>query len=78
MFIIIIFWLSSDTDFFFFAPVLLSILMPLFLPSSVFLSYFILAVPKRECLGKHSCMSSTFPMRGEIVITLAEASRIKI
>ena len=34
---------------------------PLFLPS-VSLSYFILAVPMRECLGKHSCMSSQFPI----------------
>ena len=32
---------------------------PLFLPSS---SYFILAVPMRECLGKHSCMSSPCPI----------------
>ena len=26
------------------------------------LSYLILAVPTRECLGKHSCMSSSFPI----------------
>ena len=26
------------------------------------LSYFILAVPMRKCSGKHSCMSSTFPI----------------
>ena len=32
-------------------------LLPLF-----FLSYFILAVPMREYFGKHSCMSSTFPI----------------
>ena len=45
-------------------PVLLpSILTPLFLSSSpVPLSYFILAVLMRECLGKHSCMSSPFPI----------------
>ena len=43
--------------------VLFSILPPLFCPSSsVSLSYFILAVPMRECLGKHSCMSSPFPI----------------
>ena len=30
--------------------------------SSVSLSYFVLAVPMRECLGKHSCMSSQFPI----------------
>ena len=57
---------------------LLSILTPLFLPSSsVSLYYFIHAVPIRECLGKHSCMSSPCPIailngtfifsRGEIV-----------
>ena len=44
-----------------FAPALLfSILKPLFCPSSsVPLSYFILAVPMRECLGKHSCQRGT-------------------
>ena len=44
----------------FFVPALrISILMPLFVPSSsVSLSFFALAVPMRECLGKHSCMSS--------------------
>ena len=43
--------------------VLFSILTPLLLPSSsVSLSYFILTVPMRECLGKHSCMSSPFPI----------------
>ena len=40
---------------------LFTILIPLFLPSSsVSLSYFIDAVPIRQCLGKHSCVSSTF------------------
>ena len=63
---------------------LLSILAPLFLPSSfVSLSYFILAVPMHECFGKHSCVSSPWPIailngtfffsRGEIVLFLAEA-----
>ena len=28
----------------------------------IFLPNFILAVPRRECLGKPSCMSSTFPL----------------
>ena len=48
----------------FFVPVLLfSILTPLSLPpSSVSLSYFILAVQLHECLGKHSCMISQFPI----------------
>ena len=41
---------------------LLSKLFSLFLPSFVTLSYFILAVPMRECFGKHSCMSSSFPI----------------
>ena len=42
---------------------LISTLTPLFLPSSsVSLSYFIIAVPMREYLGKHSCMSSLFPI----------------
>ena len=51
-------------DFFFFVPaVAFSMLMPFFLPpSSVSLSYFILAVPMRKRLGKHSCMSSPFPI----------------
>ena len=46
----------------YFVPALLFfILTPLFLPSSsVSLSYFILAIPMRKCLGKHSCMSSPF------------------
>ena len=47
-----------------FVPTLLfSILTPLFcVSSSVSLSYFILAVSMRECFGKHSCMSSQFPL----------------
>ena len=43
---------------------LLSILASLFLPSSsVTLSYLILAVPMRECLGKRSCMNSVHTQR---------------
>ena len=39
------------------------VLTPLFTPSSaVSLFYFVLAVPMCECLGKHSCMSSSFPI----------------
>ena len=49
-------------NFFSVPALLLSILATLFLPSSVYLSYFILAVPMRKCLGKHSCMSSAFPI----------------
>ena len=66
VFIIIVFWLCRDrlARLIPFVPaLLLSILTSLFLPSSsVSLSYFILAVPMRECLGKHSCMSSPFPI----------------
>ena len=66
MFIIIVFVLGCDrpAGLLFFVPaLLLSILTHLFLPSSsVSLCYFILAVPMRECLGKHSCMSSPFPI----------------
>ena len=63
MFIIIVFRLGqfrpSGLLYSFVPALLLSILTPLFLQSfSVSLSYFILAVPMRECLGKHSCVSS--------------------
>ena len=59
MFIIIVFWLGCDRPsghLFFMPPLIFSILTPLFLPpSSVSLSYFILAVPMRKCLvpSKH-------------------------
>ena len=66
MFIINVFWVGSDrpSGLLFFVPALhLSMLTPLFLPSSsVSLSYFILAVPARQCLGKQSRMSSLFPV----------------
>ena len=81
LFIIIVFWLgcARPSGHLLFKPaLLLSILTPLFLPSSsVSLSYFVLAVPMRECLGKHSCMRSPCPIailngtflfsRGELV-----------
>ena len=63
VFIIIIFRLGYDgpSGLLLFVPtVLFSILTPLFCVSSVLLSYFILAVPMRECLGKHSRMSSCY------------------
>ena len=54
-------WL--DRTSFFVAAVLLSTFIFLFLlSSSVTLSYFYLAVLTRGCLGKHSCMSSPFPI----------------
>ena len=62
MFIIIVFWIGCNrpSGLLWLGP--LSKLTILFLPSSsVSLSDFILAVPMRECLGKHSCMSSSFP-----------------
>ena len=66
MFINIVFWLGCDrlSGLLSFVPaVLFSILTPLFLPSSsVSLSDFILAVPMCERLGKHSFMSSPFPI----------------
>ena len=66
MFINIVFWLGWDRPsglLSFVFALLFSILTSLFLPSSsVSLSYFILAVPIRECLGKHLCMSSSFPI----------------
>ena len=65
LFIIIVFWLGCDrpSGLLLFVPaLLLSILTPIFLPSSfVSLSYFVFALPMRECLGKHSCMSSPWP-----------------
>ena len=33
-----------------------------FYTSFVSLFYFVLAVPMLECLGKHSCLSSPFPI----------------
>ena len=47
----------------FFVPaLLLSMLTHLFLSFSLSLFYFILAVPMRKYLRKHSCRSSSFPM----------------
>ena len=54
---------AVGTSFSFVLALLLCILTPLFLlTSSGSLSYFILAVPMRECLGKHSCTNSTVPI----------------
>ena len=40
---------------------LLSIFSLLFLPFSyVYFSYLFLAVPMHECLGEHSCMTSSY------------------
>ena len=66
MLITIVFWFGCDRPsvlLFFLCPLCFFPHSPLFLSSSsVSLSYFILAVPMRECLGKHSCMSSPFPI----------------
>ena len=79
MFIISAFWLGCDrpSQLLYIMPaLLLSILTPLFLlSSSVSLSYFVLAVPMRECLGKHSCMSSLCPiaiLNGTFLFSLGE------
>ena len=57
LFIIIVFRSRCDrpSGLLLFVPaVLFSVLTPLFcVSSSVSLSYFVLAVPMRECLGKH-------------------------
>ena len=87
LFIVIVFWLGCDRPsglLLFLVTLLLSMLTPLFLPSSsVSLPYFVLAVQMRECLGKHSCMSSPCPIailngaflfpRGEIVCNLGRS-----
>ena len=66
MFIIIVFGLGiywPPRLLFFMTALLLSILAPLFLLfSSISLSYLNIAARMRECLGKHSCMSSSFPI----------------
>ena len=49
-------------DVIFHPTLLLSMLTHFFWSSSLSLSYFILAVPIRKCLGKHLCMSSPFPI----------------
>ena len=50
----------SRLKYCFMYALLFSMHAPLFLPSSVTLSYFIHGVPMRKCLGQHSCMSYTF------------------
>ena len=63
MFISIVFRLGCDrpSGLLLFVPGLLFSILTLHLSSvCLHLSYFILAVPMRECLGKHSCMSSPF------------------
>ena len=66
MFSNIAFWLGCDRPSRLLTSLpalLLSILMPLIIHSSfVSLSYLFLAVPMPECLGKHLCMSSPFPI----------------
>ena len=55
------FFLRPSGLLYFMLALLLSILTPLFVPSSsVSLSCFVLSVPMCECLGKHSSMSSPF------------------
>ena len=65
MFVIIVFYLGTDRSlellFFRVGGNSFNPHASLLASLSVSLSHFILAVPMRECLGKHSCMSSTFP-----------------
>ena len=64
MFILIFLAIVRPSGLLSFVPaLLLSALTPPFLPpSSVSSSYLILAIPMRECLGKHSCTSSPIPV----------------
>ena len=66
MFIIVVFRLGCNrpSGLLLFVPAVLFFILTIFFcpSSSVSLSYFILAVPMRECLGKHSCMSFPFPI----------------
>ena len=81
---IFVFRFGSDrpSGLIFFVPALfISILMPLFLPSSVSLSYFIFALPMHECLGKHSRLSSPFPiaiLNGTLRVAPLKLSIIRI
>ena len=62
-FIIIVFWLGCDRPSgLLFVPAVLFFSYSRVSSVCLRLSYFILAVPMRECLGKHSCMSSPFPI----------------
>ena len=61
-YILIGFSLGSDRPRIFFrVRFTFSILTPFFLPSSLSPFYFIFAVPMRQRLGRHSCLSSPFP-----------------
>ena len=65
--IIIAFWLGSDrpSGLLFSCPLYFfphSCLSSYHLHRSVSLSYIILAIPIQECLGKHMCRSSPFPI----------------
>ena len=56
---------------------ILYILAPLFLPSSVSLPYFILAVPMRECLGKHSSMLHISYGYTELYLLLSDTATVQ-
>ena len=63
MFIIIVFWLVVIGVGTYFSPARFASFHTNNSLLTIFsVSYFILAVPKRGCLGKHSCMSSPFPI----------------
>ena len=90
MFIIIVYWLGCDRQFglLFRAPLLLSILTPLFLPSS---SVYLISSLLFPCANVWETLVHEFPIsysstewevpflsQGEIVLALAEALPIKI
>ena len=60
----ILIWIVQDvnTSFSFVPALLLSTLTCLFLTYVTLSSYFFIAVPIHECLGTHSCMSSSFSL----------------
>ena len=52
----------DDFSFFDYLSPFCFLFIEFYCTSSVSLSYFILAVPMHECLGKYSCTSSPFPI----------------
>ena len=62
MFVIVVFWYGSDrpSGLLIYLARCTSFHILILSARLLFLCYFILAVPMRECLGKHSCMSSAF------------------
>ena len=74
-YVVIVHW-----DFFFVPDLLLSLRSkPLFLLLlSVSLSYFILAVPMLEWMGKHLCMSFPFPIAILICASFLPTAQLRV